>query len=648
MRFDLEYEAQKTAERLLPRIERDLSKEIKGKEKHWKILKKRLADNFYRLFKTLYTLYGQRYDFCLHLEDLLAKTLQQALLRPEALKKMDYQREKNPEWFLSNEQVGGVCYVDLFAGNLKGIREKIPYFKKLGLTYLHLMPLFKCPEDENDGGYAVSCYRNVESCLGNFDELVELAKELRANGISLVLDFVFNHSSDQHEWAIKAKNGDTEYQNYYLLFDNEAEFAPFQANLRDIFPDVRKGSFTWEPQMKQWVWTTFNSYQWDLNYSNPAVFSAMLGEMLFLANAGVEILRLDAVAFIWKEPGSGCENLPQAHLLIQAFNALLNIAAPGVLFKSEAIVHPDEVLRYISPQECQLSYNPLLMACLWNSLATREVGLLRESLLHRYNTESGTLWINYLRCHDDIGWSFDDHDAARLGINAFDHRLFLNDFYTGRFPGSFACGLPFQFNPVTRDCRISGTLASLAGLEKAIHEQNEEETVLAIKKILLLHSVILSAGGMPLIYLGDEFGQLNDYNYRKVKGKAGDSRWVHRVAIDWQKTEKELQDEDSVAAQIFNGLQKLIQLRKERSELSGNNTDFFDCANPHVLSFLRTNEGKTILLLHNFSERPQRVNANELRIAANSSDFINLITKEKIKLKDEIILESYQFLWLGC
>jgi amylosucrase len=306
----------------------------------------------------------------------------------------------------------------------------------------------------------------------------------------------------------------------------------YDAHLREIFPDVRRGSFSYRPEIDRWVWTTFHSFQWDLNYRNPVVFNRMAEEMLFLANAGVEVLRLDAVAFTWKELDTSCENLPGAHLLIQAFNALARIAAPTLLFKSEAIVHPDDVARYIAPYECQLSYNPLLMALLWEALATRDVRLLQRSMQRRFAISPQCAWVNYVRCHDDIGWTFDDQDAAALGIQGFDHRQFLNAFYTGRFPGSFARGLPFQYNPTTRDMRISGTCASLAGLEKALREETDAEVELAIRRILVMHSVILSIGGIPLIYLGDEVGTLNDYGYRTDPARAEDSRWVHRPAAD--------------------------------------------------------------------------------------------------------------------
>ncbi len=329
----------------------------------------RLEANFEDLFPLLHHLYGQKYDFFYYLEEILAAAAQLWLDRPASLKELDVAREANPLWYQSEKMLGAVCYVDLFAGDLRGIKDKIPYFIELGLTYLHLMPLFKAPAENNDGGYAVSSYREVDPALGTMEELSALAGELRKNGISLVLDFVYNHTSDEHEWAQNALAGDPIFQEYFYIFPDRTMPDAYDAHLREIFPDQRSGSFSYRPEISSWVWTTFNDFQWDLNYSNPEVFLRMLEEMLFLANAGVEVLRLDAVAFTWKELGTNCENLPEAHMLIQAMNALVRMAAPAMLFKSEAIVHPDDVVAYIAPEECQISYNPLLMALGWEALA---------------------------------------------------------------------------------------------------------------------------------------------------------------------------------------------------------------------------------------------------------------------------------------
>lgn len=640
----LAHETARTLERLLPRLEQTFADHLTTAD--WATFRRRLDAHFPRLFALLLQLYRGRYDFYYHLECILSLAARSWLARPAALKALDAQREANPHWYQAQQMLGGVCYVDLFAGDLNGIRAHIPYFKELGLTYLHLMPLFKAPEGDNDGGYAVSDYRQVNPALGTMEELRRLATELRHEGISLVLDFIFNHTSDEHRWAEAALAGDPDYQEYYFLFPDRTLPDAYDRTLREIFPDQHPGSFTYRPDVDKWVWTTFNSFQWDLNYANPMTFTEMAGEMLFLANVGCEVLRLDALAFTWKQLGTDCENLPEAHLLVQAFNALLRIAAPALLFKSEAIVHPDEVARYISEAECQLSYNPLLMALLWNSLATREVRLLRHSMSRRFTIPAGCAWVNYVRCHDDIGWTFDDGDAAALGINGYDHRRFLNAFYTGRFPGSFARGLPFQENPKTGDARISGSLASLAGLERALQLGDPAEIELAIRRILLVHAIIFSIGGIPLIYLGDEVGWLNDYSYRLDPAKAGDSRWVHRPPIEWTKVEQR-HDPHRIEGQIYSRLRQLIAARKSHPGFAGNQMEVINVGSDHVFAFVRTHEQQRVVILANFTEREQQISANEIRLYGLAYHFTDLISGQSLHLTDSPIrLEPYQVLWL--
>jgi len=619
--------------RLRPRLEKRFRSYAKKSPDDWQSFMARLDKHFPRLFRLTHQLYGEQYDFFYHLEELLENLTQSWINRTAELKTLDARREAEPLWFHSNQMLGAVCYVDLFAGNLEGVRSKIPYFKELGLTYLHLMPLFRVPQGQNDGGYAVSSYRQVNPALGTMDQLAELAGELRREGISLVLDLVFNHTSEEHLWARKARAGEPEFQEFYRIYHDRSGPDTYEAHLREIFPDEHPGAFSYRPDIDQWVWTTFHSYQWDLNYANPAVFNRMAQEMLFLANQGVEVLRLDAVAFIWKQLGTSCENLPEAHLLIQAFNAIARIAAPALLFKSEAIVHPEEVVRYISPQECQLSYNPLLMALLWNSLATREVRLLSQALRERFKISPQTAWINYVRSHDDIGWTFSDEDAARLDINGYHHRFFLNAFYTGRFPGSFARGLPFQENPKTRDVRISGTCASLAGLEKALNEETAAEVDLAIRRIFLIHGVILTIGGIPLIYLGDEVGILNDYSYRADPAKTEDSRWVHRPFTDWNRMEKR-HDPASLEGRVFQGLKRLINLRKQNPIFSGNVIEMIDTGNERVLAYVRPQGNQRALVFANFSEQTQTIPGNLFRLYGLSYSFTDLLDGQQVPMRD--------------
>ncbi|MBP9075210.1 MAG: alpha-amylase family protein, partial [Caldilineaceae bacterium] len=604
-------EAARSLGRLLPNLQREFADSLQTPA--WLAFMDRLNENFEDLFGYLVDLYGDQYDFFYHLEQITIMMGQMWLARSEALHGLDAQRETHPTWHQSEKMLGGVCYVDLFAGDLKGLQAKIPYFKELGLTYLHLMPCYLSPAGENDGGYAVSDYRQVDPKLGVMQDLEDLAVGLRAEGISLVLDFVFNHTSDEHRWAERALAGVPEYQEYYFMFADRAQADEYDRHLREIFPDVRRGNFSYRPEVDKWVWTTFNNFQWDLNYTNPVVFRKMAQEMLALANAGAEVLRLDALAFIWKQKGTVSESMPQAHTLVRAFNRVARIAAPTLLFKSEAIVHPDEVVRYIGAEECQLSYNPLLMALMWESLATREVRLLFKSLSHRFQIPAEASWVNYIRCHDDIGWTFDDTDAQQLGINGYDHRRFLNSFYTGRFPGSFARGLPFQENPATGDARISGSLASLAGLERAVQMGAAAEIELAIRRILLLHSIILSIGGIPLIYLNDETGVLNDYGFREDPAKGHDSRWVHRPPTDWARNERRT-DMETVEGRIYSALGKLIQLRKTHLAFGGNDMQVINLGNGHVFGYVRANQGQRVLVLASFTEREQVISANELRL----------------------------------
>jgi amylosucrase len=640
----LNRQARTSLERLLPRLQARFATEIEADPHAWQTFKRRLNRHFSRLFCLLHQLYAGQYDFFYHLEELLYSLAQSWFERPADLKRLDAQREAAPDWLLSNRMLGGVCYVDLFAGDLEAVRARIPYFKELGLTYLHLMPLFCSPEGENDGGYAVSSYREVNPRLGTMAQLSQLAAELRQEGISLVLDLVFNHTSDEHLWATQAKAGDETYLEYYRTFPDRSLPDAYEKNLRDIFPDEHPGQFTYWPEMQRWVWTTFHRYQWDLNYANPEVFTRMATEMLFLANIGVEVVRLDAVAFIWKEMGTNCENLPQAHRLIQAFNAVARLAAPALVFKSEAIVHPDDVVRYISQDECQVSYNPLLMALLWNSLATRETRMLRQALVERFKLPPGCTWVNYVRCHDDIGWTFSDEDARRLKIDGYAHRRFLNDFYTGRFEGSFSRGLPFQENPKTGDVRISGMCASLAGLEEALREETEVEVDLAIRRILLIHAIILTVGGIPLLYLGDELGTINDYNFRNDPAKASDSRWVHRPFTDWERSSRR-HDPGTVEGRVYGGLRCWIELRRAHAVFGDSPTQVIETGNNHVLGYARLGESERVLVLANFSEEAQSIPANLLRLYGLSYNFIDLLTDQHVSLND-IHLEPYGILCL--
>jgi len=636
--------ARSSLERLLPRIEARFPEATGTAE--WDAYVARMTRHFPRLFERLHELYGQHYDFFWHLESIVGSMTECWLARPGDLKALDGMREADPGWYLSNHMIGAVCYVDLFAGDLEGLRERLSYLSELGVTCLHLMPLLDMPEGDNDGGYAVRSYREVASGLGTMEDLRQLATELRLRGISLALDFVFNHTSDQHEWAERAQDGDPTYQAYYRMYPDRTMPDAFEANMPEVFTEDHPGAFTYNPTLKKWIWTTFHTYQWDLNYENPVVFNRMVEEMLFLANQGVEILRLDAVAFLWKRLGTNCQNLPEAHRLIQAFNAVAAIAAPAMALLSEAIVHPDEVRRYVDVEECPLSYNPQLMALLWESLATRDIRVLKAAMRKGFDLPPGCAWINYVRCHDDIGWTFSNDEITEAGFEPDAHRRFLTQFYTGRFEGSFARGAPFQEDPVLGQARISGTCASLCGVELALEQGDPEALDLALRRILLVHGVTMTMTGIPLIYLGDEIAMLNDYGYEQSPDKIGDSRWLHRAAFDWERAEQR-HDTETVSGRVYHGLLKLVRLRAHTKALAGTTLEIAETGNARVFGFVRSHGESAVFVLANFTEAEQRVEARRLRQLGLRKTAVDLHAGQTVTAARELVLDPYQLMVLS-
>ena len=628
--MDYQYEYQLTVERIRSRLQ---FSDWSAAERQ--TFERRIDAHFPSLFALLIELYGHHYDAFYYMERLM-----QALA--DAFRCVE-QKNDDPDWYQSEQTVGMAVYVDLFGDDLANLAGRIEYLRSLGVNYLHLMPLYQSPEGNSDGGYAVSDYRTVNPALGSTADLKALAKKLHQHGMRLVLDFVFNHTSDEHDWVQRALAGEQRYQQFYYLFDDKSEVDHLNTTVREIFPQVRRGSFTYNETLKRWVWTTFNSFQWDLNYANPDVFVSITEEMLFLAGLGCDVLRLDALAFIWKEAGTSCENLPHAHTLIKAFTACLNIAAPHVMFKSEAIVHPDEVNKYIAPEECRLSYNPLMMALMWEALATRETKLLSASLQQSYRIPAKTSWVNYLRCHDDIGWTWDDGIAGRLGINGYDHRLFLNKFYTGQFPGSFASGVPFQENPSNGDCRVCGTLASLAGVENALASQDEVALQLALKRIQMMNAVNLAMPGIALLYQGDDLGVLNDFSYLDDPHKADDARWVNRKYLTTEDFAR-AQDRTSAQGQIASDLARLIRLRQSLPLFANGEVYVFNPPNKHCLSLIRYNEHGALWLVANFSEHALWVELPAGDVAGKEG-WRDLLSRQR--LAQHFALAPYQCCWFA-
>ncbi len=512
--------------------------------------------------------------------------------RPEDLLDLDERRLLEPDWFQRPSMIGYAAYADRFAGTLADVGRKASYLRDLGVGYLHLMPLLTPRPAPNDGGYAVMDYRSVRPDLGTVDDLRALTTTLRADGISLCLDLVLNHVAREHEWAVAARAGDAEKRAYFHVYDDRSTPDAYEASLPEVFPDFAPGNFTWDDDLAGWVWTTFNDYQWDVDWSNPSVLCEYADIILSLANLGVEVFRLDAIAFIWKRMGTACQNQPEVHELTRALRTVARIAAPAVVFKAEAIVGPQDLPAYLgvgphAGRVSDLAYHNGLMVQIWSMLASADARLAARALQQLPQPPSTTAWITYVRCHDDIGWAVSDEDARAVGLDPFAHRRFLSDWYSGAFPGSWARGLVFQQNEQTGDRRISGSLASLAGLEAGDPD--------AAARILLAHALILGFGGLPVIWMGDELGLLNDRGWADDPAHAADNRWVHRPRMPWE-TVAAGTDEHGINA----GLRELVETRRSLPHLhAASPTEVWDPRDPGVLLVVRKHPAGPLLGAYN-------------------------------------------------
>jgi amylosucrase len=543
----------------------------------------------------------------------LLETLEKAFAeRSIALKERDVKKSASEpiHWFLSNELCGMSLYVDRFCGSINNLKNRLDYFEKLGVNFLHLMPVFESPAEASDGGYAVSNFRKVDKRFGTLTDLKELEDEMSKRNMYLMLDIVLNHTSDQHEWAVKAKKGDKDHQEYYYFFDDRTEPNEYERSMPEIFPEAAPGSFTYIKECDKWVMTVFHNYQWDLNYTNPQVFIEMLDTIFFYVNLGVDVLRIDAPAFIWKEKGTRCQNLPQAHVLLQLIKVCVQVSTPGMALLGEAIVRPKEIMKYFGTgdkeaKECDFAYNATLMALQWDALATGDTRVMMAAQNTLSKKPFGTSWITYTRCHDDIGLGYDDEMIDAAGFSAFEHRKFLRNFYSGNYFDSTAKGALFSVNEKTGDARISGSLASLCGLEMAIERNDSAAIAVAIEKILLMQAMSFFIGGLPMIFYGDESGHLNDYSYLDDPGKSYDNRWMHRPVIDWEEN-KNVEIPGTIGHTVFNATQRLIQLRKKFSVIADKkNLTWLRPHNIHVAGFLRAWDDERIYCLFNFSKRKQ-------------------------------------------
>jgi amylosucrase len=560
----------------------------------------------------VHALYMDLYSDQPHCEEMFHELIQTIITsykkRSPNLKKKDAEKLKEGYWFLSNQLAGMSLYVDRFCGDLPALGNKLDYFKKLGVNFLHLMPLFQSPRNESDGGYAVSDFRKLDTRFGTLDDLKLLQEKMDAQGMYLMIDIVLNHTSHHHKWAKKARQGEAKYQDYFYMYPDRAIPDEFEKAMPEIFPESAPGNFTYIKECDKWAMTVFHNYQWDLNYTNPHVFVEMLDNILFYANLGVDMLRIDAPAFIWKQIGTTCQNLPKAHTILQLIKQCTNTATPGMALLAEAIVEPVEIMKYFgtglaTAKECDFAYNATHMALQWDALATGDTRIMLAAQHDLSRKPYGTSWITYTRCHDDIGLGYNDYMIEQAGFNAFEHRKFLMQYYSGNYKDSPARGSLFSANAKTLDARISGSLASLCGLEKALHDNDENEVNTAINRILLMQAHSFFIGGIPMIFYGDEAGYTNDYSYLLDPGKNYDNRWMHRPIIDWEKNKK-IEEDGSVEHKIFTSTQRLIGLRKKIAVAADHkNLTWLTPHNLHVAGYIRTARHKELYCLFNFGNR---------------------------------------------
>ena len=567
--------------------------------------------------------------------------------RPKELRHRDDQRILQPDWFQDSNAVGYVCYTDLFAGDLQGIRKKINYLKGLGVTYLHLMPLLNPRPGNSDGGYAVMDYKSVRPDLGTMKDLSELAKDLHDAGISLTLDLVLNHVAKEHEWALKARQGDKKYQDYFYAYPDRKVPDEYEKSLPEIFPTFAPGNFTYYEDMGQWVWTTFNEFQWDVNWSNPNLFLEYVDIIGYLANQGTDCVRLDAIAFIWKRLGTNCQNQPEVHAITQALRAISKIVTPSLIYKAEAIVGPQDVVHYLgqgkhSGKVSDLAYHNSLMVQIWSALAARDGRLLDTALSRFAPVPTSSAWATYLRCHDDIGWAIDDADAAAAGVNGSGHRNFCADFYGNEFEGSFARGVHFQSNPLTGDRRTSGSAASLIGIQRAIENNDAADLNTAINRLICAYAIVFGFGGIPLLYMGDELGMLNDESYKEDPAKADDNRWIHRPKMDWALAESAANGE-GVAGRVYEQIGKLISARKSLTSIHASVTAETDVKNDGALLLIRRKHAAGLLTeIYNLTEKTQYLDTFDVAFG----DRTEAISGRKMHFAGQVAVPPYAAWWI--
>lgn len=616
-------------------MEQKMVRNVNNTEKIFAQRMEKHQDELRWLYMELYGNDAMYAELCEQMHDYYSK-------RSTELKKRDVKKEKNPDWFKEKEMLGMMLYIDNFAGNLKGVERKLPYLKECNVNCIHLMPFLDTPKGKSDGGYAVADFRKVRPDLGTMKDLARLTEKCHENDMNVCMDFVMNHTSEEHEWAKRARAGEGEYMSRYFFYDNGDIPARYEETVPQVFPTTAPGNFTWLPEIGHYVLTTFYPYQWDLNYRNPRVFNEMMYNFLFLANQGMDIIRIDAVPYIWKELGTSCRNLKEVHTIVRMMRMIAEIVCPSVILLGEVVMEPEKVVPYfgtVEKPECHMLYNVTTMATTWNSIATRDIRLLKKQMDIVSRLPKQYTFLNYLRCHDDIGWGLDFDTMKQWGMEEPSHKRYLNDYFTGKIADSISRGELYNDDPVTQDARFCGTTASMCGIEAAGFEGNAEKMQTAIQEDLMLHAYMLTQSGIPMLYSGDELGQVNDYSYKEDAEKISDSRYLHRGVFQWTLADKR-KDLSTVQGKLFQMLNRLEQIRRQESIFSqGAEVYTYDVHNDSILGILREYKGERFIALFNFSEREQTAWMQEEGI------FRNLVNGETVEVKD-LVLKGYEFVWM--
>ena len=552
-------------------------------------------------------LYSRLYPDCDTFE-LFREMLQNAYLeRSEDLRAMDREREARPDWYRDQKNYGMLAYTQCFGGTLRGTREHLDYLRETGINYLHLMPLLQSPPGRSDGGYAVSDFRKVQPELGTMEDLAELTRACHEQAMVVCLDFVMNHTSEDHPWALRARQGEKEYQDRYFFYDSWEIPTQFERTVPQVFPATAPGNFTWCEEARKVVMTTFHPYQWDLNYANPTVLREMTADMLFLCNQGVDVIRLDATPYIWKELGTSCRNLPQVHDLVRLLRLSCEVVCPGTLLLGEIVMEPSKVVPYFGSEEkpeCHMIYNVTTMATLWHTVATHDVRLLKHQLGTVFALPRQYTFLNYLRCHDDIGWGLDYPYLKKFGMEEVTHKRFLNDWFRGSF-NSGARGELYNEDPRLGDARLCGTTASLCGVESAGFEHDGEKLDKALSLDEMLHAFLLAQSGIPVLYSGDEVARENDYSYHLDPLKKADSRYLHRGSMNWEAA-KNRNDPGTKEGRLYTAIRRLYDLRcAHRAFHADADTWLLEPHNDQILGIGRYYQGEKLLLLFNFGNDVQ-------------------------------------------